>query len=364
MKRFRYIFALLLLISFIPVVTAFGQTIKQGRDKFTLLTMPYNMRPLTLYRGQLQVNAGYKFAVRTQKYDSDGNIVLLKNKGTGSVYHYYTMEMRYGLTNFLELGAETNLIRRGVRDESTIYVATTLTATERVSVNKLTEVKGMGDILLRASVRPPIQYNWFDLSFTGGMFIPSSKYQPAKPTNTVTNISTTATSSSYTVNYHYNYTNGYGVPVYLLSASVKMSLKNFSFSADWTMRDPVKEGKNIRWEETMVDKAFSYYDKTYLYLLSTAYNLNTSIHYQATGWFDVYLNGSFQKSKEGWTEYWGNKYRNPETQLIMLEPGFELQISPRLTISQVAGFPLKGKNSDAPFYMFTTIRFSNFTFFR
>jgi hypothetical protein len=195
------------------------------------------------------------------------------------------------------------------------------------------------------------------------MFIPSSKYQPEKPSNTVTGITVTSP-NSYTVNYHYNYTNGYGVPVYLVSASLKMSLKKFSFAADWTFKTPMKEGKNIRWEETLIDKAFSYYDKTYQYLLSNTYTLNTSIHYQAMGWFDINLNGSYEKTKSGWTEFWGKKYSNPETRLLTIEPGFELQISPSLTIYQVAGFPLKGKNSDAPFFLFTTIRFSNFPFFR
>jgi hypothetical protein len=361
MTRFRYIFALLFLFALIPMITSSGQTINQGRDKFTLLTMPYNMRPLTLYRGQFQVNAGYKFAVRTQSYNSDGDIVFLRNKGTGSVYHYYDVDIHYGLTDFFEMGIETNFIRRGVRSESTTFVSTTLSTTDRVSVNKLTEVKGMGDILLLASLRLPIQYKSFDFAVTGGMFLPSSKYQPEKPTNTITDITA---ANSYTVNYHYNYTNGYGVPVYLISASFKMSLKKISLVADWTIRDPLKEGKTIRWEETMVDKAFSYYDKTYQYLLSTTYNLNTAVHYQANGWFDIYINGSFQKSNGGWTEYWGNKYKNPETRLLTLEPGFELQISPSLTVYQVAGFPLKGKNSDAPFYLFTTIRFNNFPFFR
>ncbi len=361
MMRYKYIFLLILLFALIPGVTSVGQVTGQERDKYTLLTMPYNMRPLTLYRGQFQVNAGYKFAVRTQSYNSDGDIVFLRNNGTGSVYHYYTLDLHYGLTNFFELGAETNFIRRGVRAESTTYAPTALSTSDRVSVNKLTEVKGMGDILLLASLRPPIQYRWFDFDVTGGLFLPSSKYQPEKPTNTVTNITA---ANSYTVNYHYNYTNGYGVPVYLVSASFKVSLKKFSVAADWSFRDPVKEGKNIRWEETLVDKAFSYYDKSYQYLLNRAYNLNAALHYQATGWFDIYLNGSFQKTSGGWTEYWGNKYKNPETRLINLEPGFELQISPSLTIYQVAGFPVRGKNSDAPFYMFTTIRFSNFPFFR
>jgi hypothetical protein len=166
------------------------------------------------------------------------------------------------------------------------------------------------------------------------------------------------------VNYHYNYTNGYGVPVYIISSSLKMNLKKFSTEVNFAFRTPKEEGKNIRWEETLVNKIFSYKDKSYSYLLSNAYILNTSFHYQATGWFDLHLNGCFQRTKGGWTEYWGNKYRNTETRLATLEPGFELQISPSLTVCQVAGFPLKGRNSDAPFYLFTTIRYSNFLFLR
>lgn len=362
MVRSRYIIALILIFVIFPLAVTIGQTINQGRDKYTLLTMPYNLRPLTLYKGQIQVNAGYKFAVRTQMYNSDGNKIILKNKGTGSVYHYYFVDLRYGLTNFIEIGAETSFIRRGVRSESETFTASALSTSDRISVNKLTEVKGLGDILFTTNIRPPMQYKWFDISLTGGLFLPSSKYEPQKPTNTV--ITTNAVTNSYTVNYHYNYKNGYGVPVYLISVSLKTSIRKFSAEADWTFKTPVKEGKNIRWEETLVDKVFSYFDKSYMYLLSNSFALNTSLHFQATGWFDINLNGCFQKTKGGWTEYWGNKYINPETKLVILEPGFELQISPRLKIYQVAGFPLKGRNSDAPFYLFTTIRFSNFLFFR
>lgn len=360
--RISVIITLIISAMLLPALSVSGQIAGKERDKYTLLTMPYNMRPLTLYRGQFQANAGYKFAVRTQSYNADGEVVLLKNNGTGSVYHYYFVDIRYGLTNFIELAAETNFIRRGVREESSTYVSANLTATDRITVNKLSEVKGMGDILLLATFRPPMQYKWFDFSTTGGIFLPSSKYEPPKPTHTVQ--TSLVSANSYTVNYHYNYTNGYGVPVYLVAASLKLNIKKFTVETDFAFRTPQKEGNNIRWEESLVDKAFSYYDKTYKYLLSNSYTLNTSVHYQATGWFDLNLNGSFGKTKGGWTEHWGKKYINPETMLLCIEPGFELQISPRMTICQVAGFPLKGKGSDAPFYLFTTVRFSNFLFSR
>jgi len=321
--------------------------------------MPFNMRQLTLYKGQLAVNAGYKFAVRSQQFDSNGDKQILTNSGTGSVYHYYFADIRYGITDFLEIGAETNFIRHGMRDQTTTYVSATATGTQSVTVNKLSEVKGLGDILLLFTIRPPMQYKWFDLSATGGIFLPSSNYQPAKPQDNITNI---AAANSYLINSYNKYTNGYGVPVYMISGSAKAVINKITFAADFTYKTPMHEGKNIRWIGTMTDKQFSYYDKTYQYLLSDEYSVNGAIHYQLTGWFDFYVNGFWQMTKGGWTEYYGNKYSNTRTSLLTLEPGFELQISPSLTIYQVAGFPLSGKSSDAPFYLFTTIRFSNFLF--
>lgn len=361
MKPRIYPILFLLLSAGLPY-TGSSQSTLQTRDKYILLTTPYNQRPVTLFRGQVQLNGGYKFAVRSQSFNAAGDLIYLKDNGTGSVYHYYFIDLKYGLLNFIEAGAETSFLRRGIRDASTTIISATTTATEKVTVNTLTESKGMGDIFLYTSVRLPINYRWFDLGIKGGLYLPSAKYETQQPTNKVE--TSLAASNTYTVNLHYNYKNGYGVPVYLLSVSSKINYKRFTASAEWILRTPMKEGHNIRWEETMTDKVFSYYDKTYAYLLSDAYNIDASLHYQATGWFNFYLNASFFRTKGGWTEYWGNKYSNQEKRLVYLEPGFELQISPSLTVYQVAGFPLKGKNSDAPFYLFTTMSFNMFPFLR
>ncbi|MGD0582512.1 MAG: hypothetical protein ABR974_06145 [Bacteroidales bacterium] len=345
----------------IALYQARGQQAEDQKDRYTLLTMPYNLRQLTLYRGQFAISGGYKFAVRSQSYDSNGEKVMLTNTGTGSVYHYYFADIRYGITNFLEVGAETDYIRHGMREETAMYVSTTAAGTTSLTVNKLSEVRGLGDILLFATMRPPMEYRGFDVGLTGGLFLPSSEYKPAQPSDNVTNIAAT---NSYIVDSYNKFTNGYGVPVYLLSGSAKASIRKFTFAADFSYRTPMYEGKNIRWETTLDNNQFSYNDKSYQYLLSNEYSLNTALHYQTTGWFDLYMNCNWHKTSGGWTEYWGNKYKNPETCLITLEPGFELQISPNLTIYQVAGFPVGGKNSDAPFYLFTTVRFSTFLFHR
>jgi hypothetical protein len=355
------------LLMLIVVVTCFqfrvtGQGIQAGRDKFILMTMPYYIRPLTLYRGQIKAEAGYKFAVRAQSFNQQGELVNLKNYGTGSVFHYYFIKLRYGILNFAEIGAETSFLRTGVRDATYTTVSASLSTTERVTVNKLTESKGMEDVFFYSALRLPIEYKWFDFSVKGGMFIPSAKYEPVKPSNTVKTSVTEA--NTYTINLHYNNTNGYGVPVYLLAAASKITIGKFTTEVDYAFRTPMKEGQNIRWEETKTDNAFTYANKSYSYLLSNTHSLNASFHYQATGWFNIYINGNYNKTTGGWTDFWGIKYSNPEKQILNLEPGFELQVTPSLTIFQIAGFPLSGKNMEAPFYLFTTISFNMFPFLK
>lgn len=361
MKKTIFLLCLPLFLVYGQAQIATGQSQAPGRDKYTLLTMPYNMRPLTLYRGQLQLNGGYKFAIRSQSFNSEGDKIFLRKNGTGSVFHYYYVNAKFGLTNFLELGAETNFIRHGVRAESVVYTAASFTSSQRVTVNKINEIKGRSDLLLTASARLPLTYRWFDFGFTGGIYIPSAPYEQEKPAHTLSNITA---SDVYTVNYKYRFSNGYGVPVYLMSPQVKFTFRKISLQADLIYRTPAKEGTNVRWEENLVEKQFVYYDNKYKYLLSDSWTGAVALHYQATGWFDISLNTSWQKTSGGWTEYWGNKYKNKETRLLVIEPSFELQVSPALTVSQTAGFPVAGLNCDAPFYLFTTVKYSNFLFIR
>ena len=354
MRKDKSILTLVLLLS--VALTSYGQSKEDGRDNFTLLTMPFNLRQLTLYRGQFTVDAGYKFAVRSVSYDDNGNKVILTNSGGGSVYHYYYTDIKYGVTNFLEVGAETYYLRHGIRTQTEKYISTTTSGNADITLNQLQELKGFGDVLLIMSLRPPMKYRGFDFRITGGLFLPVSGYKPDLPSNTVT----TAAANSYVINSYTRYANGYGVPVYLLSGSMKAGIKKFTFEADFSFRTPKKEGTNIRWTSTIDNAKVSYNDKSYSYLLSNEFHLDASLHYQASGWFDVYLNADALETRGGWTEYWGNKYSNKQTMLVNIEPCFEIQISPSLRICQVAGFPLKGKNSDASFYMFTTIKFSRF----
>ncbi len=352
--KFLIAIAALLLICCYP---AKSQTDTTKRDKYTLLTMPYNKRPLSLYKGQLQVNAGYKLAVRSRSFDSNGNVIDLKTNGNSSVINYFGLEVKYGLLDFIELSASTNYSTQGIRSETSDLIDEFGT----ITVNNLNEYKGMGDLLLSAAMRLPFEYKFFDFRLEGGAYLPTAAYKPPVPANTVTDY---LSPFQYTVNYDYINRNGFGVPVCRFAADIKLSLAKFSALASISFQDPTKEGTNIRWEQTLTDQTFSYTSTSYKYLVDRIIIMNASLHYQAAGWFDFWLNGIYTANSKGWTEYWGVKYANPAKRLLAIEPGFELQISPSLTLYQTVGFSLAGKDTDAPTYLVTTLSYNLFPFLK
>jgi hypothetical protein len=339
------------------ILSLFGQEESKSRDKFSLLTMAYNKRPLLLYKGQLQINTSYKFGTRTKSFDSDGKRISLKDKGSASIIHTYILELRYGITDFIELGVNSYYLRNGIRSET----GSILSGSDMITTNRLDEYKGMGDMNIMAALRLPFEYKLYDFSVRGGITLPTAKYKPSEPSHTITDYTSP---DNFTINYNFNNKNGTGVIYYNLAVSGKFSVSKISFEINGLYRFPSKEQTSYRWDWSRSGSAFTYYPATYRYLPGRNLIVNGSIHYQAAGFFDLFLGGIFNKTSLGWTEYYGNKYANPEASLITLEPGFELQIAPSLTIYQYAGFQLSGKNSDAPFYLLTTLSFNMFPFWK
>jgi hypothetical protein len=355
-----YRIILISLLFFLPVSNSKGQAESKADDKYTLLTMPFNKRPLAMYKSQLQVNAGYNFSIRSKFFDAGGSVQNLKDFGTASVSHYYFLGIKYGITDFLELLAETSYLRCGNRSESETFLSTTPTGgSNQITINRLDESKGFGDLLLQASVRLPLEYKNYDLMVRGGYYLPVSGFEPLEPTIEFTDYTDV---NSFTVNYRFNNKNGFGVPVFIISATGKFTANKFAVTAGYTMRDPVKEGKSIRWDEYIEDQSFTFYSSEYNYLLNRITFIEGSFHYQAAGWLDVSLGGSYIHASKGWTEYWGNKYSNPEEKLLTVEPSFEIQVSPLLRIKEYVGIPLSGESIRSPFYIFTTFSFNIFPF--
>jgi hypothetical protein len=359
MKSIRFNILSILLLT-VPLLHICGQEKESPGDKFTLLTMPFNQRPLNSYMGQLQISAGYEFAVRSRSYDADGKKTSLKDLGIASIGHYYFMDIKYGVTNFFEVEANVDYLKSGTKSGTVYYYTSNLSGgTDIIPVYTLDETKGFGDLCLSGALRLPFDYKWFDLKISGGCFLPIAPYKPPVPTSSVTDV---LSENSYTVNYHNNYRNGYGVPVLHLVATGKASLSKFTALASYTFDGPAKEGASIRWNQALENQSFTFSSTPYKYLLARTNTIDASVHYQATGWLDINLNLNLFHASKGWTEYLGKKYSNPEQKLIMLQPRFEMQVSPFVRIYEIVGLPLSGKNTYGPFYIYTTFSFNLFPF--
>ena len=353
----------LMFLLFFPCFAVFGQGGETTSDKYSLLTMPYNQRPLQLYKGQFQVNQGFQFNIRNQIFD--GNGVNIRNKSSDMTYvrYHFPAEIKYGLTDFIEAGVNISYQRTGTSGFQTAYVAAGL-GYHMLSYT-LEEFRGMNDLLLFASLRLPVEYKFFDINLCWGIYLPTANHQPEQPRHSVTEVYHVEYDvTEHNIVYHYLSPIGSGVPVYRLSGSGKLTLQKFSFQVDAAFLFPAKTGTNIRWSHTLIHalNEFSYTAEEYGYLTDRSFHLDAALHYQMNGWLDVHFNGDYYSSWGGWTEHYGRKYANLKQQLWVAMPGFSIQVSPALRIFQTATIPLTGKNIDGRFGVSITASLNLFPF--
>lgn len=363
--KLLYILQLVLLFAFFcPSLS--GQFNETGRNKYSLLTKPYNERSLQLYRGQLQFNTGFELGVRTRIFDHNGTNIRDKSDGVTSVNYLFPFEIRYGITDFVEIEASTSYSRTGIPDKTISYILPGY----MLDIYSLNELRGMADLLVSVSLRLPFEYKHADFSLGGGVFLPTAKHRPEQPHHTLINQELEMTDGTYktiqyTVKYWHIQPNGLGVPVYRLTASGKIGYQKLSLHVNSAFRFPAKIGKNIRWSQSMDDTGnFSYESEKYDYLPDRTVDITAIAHYQINGWFDIHLSGSTFWSSKGWTEYSNKKFANREQQLYIIEPGFAIQVSPSLTLYQSITFPLSGKNIDGRFGVSIKASFNVFPFFK
>jgi hypothetical protein len=85
--------------------------------------------------------------------------------------------------------------------------------------------------------------------------------------------------------------------------------------------------------------------------------------YQPLPWFDIFLNVSGYTSANGWTSHQDDlKVALPDQAFIVVSPGFEIIVTPRLWLRERIDFSVAGKNYEAPFSFQTTVIYNFFPF--
>lgn len=354
MKRYIpfIIITALLLLNQSTLTRAQGQS--GSNDKYSILTEPFNLRPINMHRGQLQVNTGYRISVRNKSFDNDGGTIGLAEDGTASIQHKYIFNVKYGILEFAEVGVDMNYFNQGIRGETRNYIS----GTDFITINELNQYNGFEDLQLHLSVGLPFDVNHLDFAIRGALSLPTAKHEPDQPEHTFEYFG----SQSYLFNYRYNNRNGTGVPFLTGSAHLQLSFNKLTLVSDIYLSQPVKEGKSIYWNEFFENNRFIYSSTEYSYLNAGSLNIYGALHLQAIGWLDTFLAFEYLANSGGWIEQYGNKYARPDQTLSYLQVGLEIQLTPLLRLNELAGFAIAGQNSDAPFYIMTALSFNMLPF--
>jgi hypothetical protein len=352
-KAYSRIIIITVILSISGILT-FAQNKDSGQDKYTLLTEPFNLRPLNMHKGQLQINTGYRLGVRTKSYNDAGQKISLDTDGTASVRHSFLLNVKYGILDYIELGAEMNFYKQGVRGKTSNYFS----GPDYIVTNELSEFNGFEDLHMHISVSLPFDIDNIDFALSGGLSLPTASHKPDQPDHTYIHHDF----QSYTFNYHYNYNNGLGVMTWDAAASLKLSLNKITLLASGSYKVPFEEGESCYWLDSFEEDRFDYEEISYSFLLPGYLTIISEIHYQAISWLDVFAGYDYQKSNGGWFERYENKYAEPEVSTSYISGGVEIQISPNIRLYERAGFSIGGKNADGPFYILTSLSINVFPF--
>ena len=333
----------------------FSWNVYSQGDKYTLLTEPFIERPVSMHKGQLQFNSAYQISISGGYFEDNLEKTNLQEDGAAVIGHKSFLNLNYGLFEYLELGAEMNYFKQGIRNTTLYY----LDIYETVTITELTENKGFEDLILSGTFRLPNNWKVFDMALSAYYLLPVSKDVPDKPEHSIESI---VNESQYTIiSLKETIRNGQGVPSYGLGSEFKLRFSNFAISGAGSFMVPTKEGLNLYWDQEIVDEEFIYEEIEYSFMPMSRLNANLNIHYQPNGWFHLFGGLNMISRRNGWFERKELKYAYPEVMFYDFTTGFEIQIAPRIRMIEIMKFPLGGQNSYSSFSIFTGVSFNLFT---
>lgn len=339
----------------IGLITVFSFDVYSQSDRYSLLTEPFINRSVSMHKGQIQINPAYQISISGGYFENNGEKTSLQEDGAAVIGHSSFFNIKYGLFEYLELGAEMNYFKRGIRNTTVNY----LDLYETVTITELIENKGFEDLLLSGTFRLPLNLDILDIALSAFYLLPVSDYNPETPNHSVESI---VDGSVYTtISLYETIPNGQGVSSYGFGSEFKLRFSNFAVSGAGSYIIPTGEGLKVYWLENLVDEAFEYEEVEFAYLPMSKLNANLNIHYQPSGWFHLFGGLNMMIYGSGWFERNGLKYGYPEVLLYDFGAGFEIQISPSIRLMEQMRFPIGGQNSYSSFSIFTGLSFNMFT---
>ncbi len=343
---------LILLIAFPALSQEKADTIQ---SKINLLTQRAIDRPLNLYKGQLQVNADYRYSLNFKDYGDNWEPINVNERGSATVMHSYFFNINYGITDYLQFITKMNYSTTYTRyqDQYFYYADNTV-----LYASYLLENYGFYDLFLGLSLKLINKKNSTnDLIIFAGISVPTATYLADKPANEVDYSSDIAE-----LHYHDFSRNGYGVCSFNGGFGYKYHSNSIGFRLTADYYSTFGSSENIDWLHTFDGNNFYYTASYYNYKVPQTIHAIGYFDFQANKWFEIFLGYENISQTGGWTELTGQRVDNKFTTINYLEPGFEIQVTNHLRWIQVVNIPLFGKSTPSYFSFQTGISINYFPF--
>jgi len=330
-------------------ITAYAQT---GNDSILLNERKID-RPLTLHKGQLQFNTAYEFSIISQEYDNNNKSINRADMGTASIMHKYSLELNYGLLDFLQITVDLNYTKRGERKETRQLYS------PDYEINYFDDYKGFEDLFIGTVLKLPLKSKKFELALSPGIYVPLFSNRPEAPEHNISLID--GDLPIIRIVYYNNHKIATETAAIKIGASsIFRASKDFSVSAKLNYSWPVSESESIIWINQLNGSSFIYYDIPYRFLIDNTLDYEVTLAYQAISWFNISLSYFHKNKSSGWSEITGFRIGNPESGLSLLSIGYEIKASRNLWISEFIDIPLGGRNHLGPFSIYLGISYNFF----
>jgi hypothetical protein len=318
-------------------------------------------RPVTLHAQQFRISGSYDISVISKRFANNGDAIKLRDDGLSSGRHRFTLDMKYGLTDFIQftgaLAQSSHVIR-----EQTRYIFPR-NPEPAVIQQKVLNYSGLEDLFVAVDLRAPLKTPKIDLALTLGAYLPVSSSEPHKPDHSLEYVQKDDSQvNKFTYRYHYPL--GKGTTVAQLGGMFKYRRAQWAVSARVDYQHALKDVKGFEWRHQLTaDNTFEYRKDPFTYRFPDSFSFHTEGEYQPLPWFDTFLNISGYSSSGGWTSPQRDlRVALPDQLMIAVSTGFEILVTSKLWLRERINYTVTGKNYEAPFGVTTSLLYNFFPF--
>lgn len=314
-------------------------------------------RPIFLHKNQVRVTSGYEMAIINRRFLADGSAIKLSDINLSGIRHSVPFELKYGLTDFLQVDLAINhrnqILREG--SDQIIVIDPSLVNPPLTEVYRVTEKIGFDDLMVNLAARVPFKTNRWDIGISVGLQTPTMNIQTPQPNHEVI-----TTPDSRRFNFRNQGTWSNSIPTVRLGGIFKFRQPKWGITLTTDYRHGLKEGTNRFWTYQLTNNNFQYSATSYAFQAADFVSNQAQLEYQITSWFNAFFNITHFTEKNGWVKVNQTQRKVSDEEITQAFLGFELLATHRLWIRQQFGFSTGGKNSDAPIFFGISISYNSF----